>query len=211
MKIISLGGWDFSTMPGAFNILRIAVQPGNRYKFKNNLDGIDLDWEPLEFPTSLVMILSMVRTATNSFPVSRTPWALPNQLPSRHRHPLVPQGVTYQEHDQGPGLHPLHDLQWDYNNKRTSSSCETSNCLRSHVNETETKSNVCRSSCHYATCLEDCIKGSDCKNGRGTIDIACPQMEFQRSIADGDPTSIPNARFSLMDADGFWKDIREGS
>jgi GH18 family chitinase len=29
--------------------------------------------------------------------------------------------------------------QWDYNNKWTSSGCPTGNCLRSHVNETETK------------------------------------------------------------------------
>ncbi len=53
-KIISFGGWDFSTMPGTFSILREAVLPANREKFKNNLiafmnqhnlDGIDLDWE----------------------------------------------------------------------------------------------------------------------------------------------------------------------
>jgi GH18 family chitinase len=53
-KIISLGGWAFSTEPGTFQILREAALPANREKFKNNLvsfmnehelDGIDLDWE----------------------------------------------------------------------------------------------------------------------------------------------------------------------
>jgi hypothetical protein len=53
-KIVSLGGWAFSTEPGTFSILREAAQPANRDKFKNNLiafmnthnlDGIDLDWE----------------------------------------------------------------------------------------------------------------------------------------------------------------------
>jgi GH18 family chitinase len=53
-KIISLGGWAFSTEPGTFSVLREAAQPGNRDKFKNNLisfmnehklDGIDMDWE----------------------------------------------------------------------------------------------------------------------------------------------------------------------
>ncbi|KAI2782388.1 putative glycosyl hydrolase, family 18 [Daldinia loculata] len=73
----------------------------------------------------------------------------------------------------------------------------------------ETKYITCCSSCRYATCAETCVKGSDCKNGRGTIDITCPQMEFQRSIADGDQTPIPNATFTLKDADGFWKDIGE--
>jgi GH18 family chitinase len=53
-KIISFGGWDFSTMPGTFSILRQAAQPGNRELFTKNivafleehkLDGVDIDWE----------------------------------------------------------------------------------------------------------------------------------------------------------------------
>lgn len=53
-KIISLGGWAFSTEPGTFSILREATHPANRATFANNLisfmnehelDGIDLDWE----------------------------------------------------------------------------------------------------------------------------------------------------------------------
>ena len=53
-RIISFGGWDFSTAPGTFFILREAASPANREKFKNNivaflnehnLDGVDLDWE----------------------------------------------------------------------------------------------------------------------------------------------------------------------
>jgi GH18 family chitinase len=53
-KIVSLGGWAFSTEPGTYSILRKAAQPANRDKFKNiliafmnarNLDSIHLDWE----------------------------------------------------------------------------------------------------------------------------------------------------------------------
>lgn len=53
-KIVSLGGWAFSTEPGTFSILREAALPANRELFKKNLisfinehdlDGIDLDWE----------------------------------------------------------------------------------------------------------------------------------------------------------------------
>ena len=53
-KIISFGGWDFSTKPGTFNILREATKPENRKTFEkniiaflkdNDLDGVDLDWE----------------------------------------------------------------------------------------------------------------------------------------------------------------------
>ncbi|KAI1638514.1 glycoside hydrolase superfamily [Biscogniauxia mediterranea] len=204
MKIISFGGWDFSTMSGAFNILRIAVRPGNRDKFnsnlvsffdEHNLDGIDLDWDyhgapgvpdiPSDDPVNGKNCYEFLSSIKNSVGSSKS---VSFAAPASYL--LVPQGVTYQEHGQGPGLHHLYDLQWDYNNEWTSSSCETSNCLRSHVNETATKDNM------YC---------------RGTIDIACPQTEFQQSIADGDPTSIPNATFTLMDADGFWKDIREGS
>jgi len=53
-RIISFGGWAFSTEPGTFSILREAVLPANREIFKNNiisfmnehgLDGVDIDWE----------------------------------------------------------------------------------------------------------------------------------------------------------------------
>jgi GH18 family chitinase len=62
-KIISLGGWAFSTEPGTFSVLREAAQPANREKFKNNvvsfmnehgLDGIDLDWEYPGVSTALI-------------------------------------------------------------------------------------------------------------------------------------------------------------
>lgn len=53
-RIISFGGWDFSTKPGTFDILREAAKPENRGTFSKNivafldehgLDGVDLDWE----------------------------------------------------------------------------------------------------------------------------------------------------------------------
>lgn len=53
-RIISFGGWDFSTKPETFNILREAAKPANRDTFRQNiidfldehsLDGVDLDWE----------------------------------------------------------------------------------------------------------------------------------------------------------------------
>jgi GH18 family chitinase len=53
-KIISFGGWDFSTMPGTYSILRQAAQPANRELFtkkivtfleEHELDGVDIDWE----------------------------------------------------------------------------------------------------------------------------------------------------------------------
>lgn len=53
-KIISFGGWAFSTEAGTWPIFKNAVKPANRDKFKSNvlkfvtdngLDGADFDWE----------------------------------------------------------------------------------------------------------------------------------------------------------------------
>jgi chitinase len=53
-KILSLGGWSFSTEAATYHIFRDAVKPGNQDTFvaniisfvtEHDLDGIDIDWE----------------------------------------------------------------------------------------------------------------------------------------------------------------------
>lgn len=53
-RVISFGGWAFSTEPSTYHLFRNAVKPGNRNKFAqacvdfvvaNDLDGVDFDWE----------------------------------------------------------------------------------------------------------------------------------------------------------------------
>jgi hypothetical protein len=53
-KIVSFGGWGFSTEGSTYDILRRAMQPVNRDTFVKNMvafaqaagvDGIDIDWE----------------------------------------------------------------------------------------------------------------------------------------------------------------------
>jgi GH18 family chitinase len=53
-KVISFGGWGYSTDPATYNILRSAMNPSNVGKFTDNivsfltsskLDGVDIDWE----------------------------------------------------------------------------------------------------------------------------------------------------------------------
>lgn len=53
-KVISFGGWGYSTAPETYDILRQAMGPAHRFQFatnvlkfiiENNLDGVDFDWE----------------------------------------------------------------------------------------------------------------------------------------------------------------------
>ncbi|KAL4905791.1 hypothetical protein BDW74DRAFT_184860 [Aspergillus multicolor] len=53
-RIISFGGWGFSTEPETYDVLRQAMSPANRATFASNvakflsdegLDGVDFDWE----------------------------------------------------------------------------------------------------------------------------------------------------------------------
>lgn len=58
-KLISFGGWDFSTSSGTYGRFRDAVSDGKREQFGNNLvdfmnkhglDGFNMDWEYPEAP-----------------------------------------------------------------------------------------------------------------------------------------------------------------
>lgn len=53
-RILSIGGWDFSTNPSTYNIFREGVTAANRLTMAtnianfindNDLDGVNIDWE----------------------------------------------------------------------------------------------------------------------------------------------------------------------
>lgn len=69
----------------------------------------------------------------------------------------------------------------------------------------ETRNVTCRSSCTFITCQEDCVRAEDCRGGRATLDIKCPQMLHEVDMLDS--SHIPNATFSLHDPEGFWRDL----
>lgn len=155
-KIISFGGWDFSNMPGTFRILREATKPANRATFvnnlvdfvkANNLDGIDLDWEypgapdipdippgdPEEGNNYYQTLISLKQQIGSGKTVS---FAAPASFHYLKSFPVkeMSEAIDYI-------IYMTYDLhgQWDAGNKWTSPGCESGNCLRSHVNETETK------------------------------------------------------------------------
>lgn len=160
-KIVALGGWAFSTEPATYKILRDAVRTaGARTTLCNNiikflddhdLDGIDWDWEYPSQPDipgipagdddeadNFFLLLHELRqklspSKSSSVTAPASYWylrAFPIEAISMVTDYLV--FMTYDLHGQ-----------WDYINKYATPGCPSydqgmGNCLRSHVNLTET-------------------------------------------------------------------------
>lgn len=155
-RILSFGGWSFSTSMDTYPIFRQGVTDANRQKFANNvvnfamendLDGLDFDWEYPSAPDipgippgspedgeNYVKFLKMVREAlpddkSLSIAAPASYWYLKGFDPITDFEPLLDY-MIYMTYD-------LHG-QWDYGNPWSVSGCPAGNCLRSHVNYTET-------------------------------------------------------------------------
>ncbi|KAM7210947.1 carbohydrate-binding module family 24 protein [Rhypophila decipiens] len=159
-KILSLGGWAFSTEPATYNIIRQAILQ-NRELFATNLaqfvkdeglDGIDIDWEYpgapdimvggqpvgqktdgveyLKFLTVLKQKLGADKSVSIAAPASF--WYL-KAFPI-DRIAKVIDYIVYMTYD-------LHG-QWDYGNPNSYDMCPSGKCIRSHVNLTETRNSL---------------------------------------------------------------------
>ncbi|KAL5347107.1 hypothetical protein ACLOAV_008250 [Pseudogymnoascus australis] len=154
-KILSFGGWTFSTDPVTYGIFRTGVLGPNRQKMaeniakfivNNNLDGVDIDWEypaapslpdiPPGDPTEGENYLQFLMALKNILPKDKTvSFAAPASFWYLKGFPIakimkVVDYVIYMTYD-------LHG-QWDYDNKWSNPGCPGGNCLRSHINMTET-------------------------------------------------------------------------
>ncbi|KAF4505245.1 hypothetical protein G6O67_007215 [Ophiocordyceps sinensis] len=156
-KIISIGGWAESTEPATFQRYRDAVKPENRFIFAKNvldfidshdLQGVDFDWEypgapdipgippgdPIEGLNYLRFLITM-RTLLGEGSTRSLSIALPSSYWYLKAFPvdLMAEYVSY-------FVYMTYDLhgQWDYGNRFSNPGCPTGNCLRSHVNVTET-------------------------------------------------------------------------
>ncbi|KAI1368185.1 hypothetical protein F5Y08DRAFT_347581 [Xylaria arbuscula] len=155
-KVISLGGWAESTGNETFQRYRDAVKPENRERVADNImnylndhksfAGIDIDWEYpgatdqgipagdmddglhyLDFLKVLRKKLGSDKSISVALPASY--WYL-KPFPVDGMADVVDYFIylTYDLHGQ-----------WDYGNKYANPGCENGNCLRSHVNRTETE------------------------------------------------------------------------
>ncbi|KAI0096415.1 glycoside hydrolase superfamily [Nemania sp. FL0031] len=156
-RIVAFGGWAFSTEPATYLYFRQGTQPENRDKFASavvdfvvseGLDGIDFDWEypgepdipdiPPGDEDEPANYLEFVKVVKSKMPSGKTVsiaapasyWYLKQFLIGEMSEYL--DYIVYMTYD-------LHG-QWDYNNPWTQSGCKAGNCLRSHVNMTETMS-----------------------------------------------------------------------
>ncbi|KAB5511420.1 hypothetical protein GE09DRAFT_690361 [Coniochaeta sp. 2T2.1] len=154
-RILSFGGWSFSTDPATYLIFRDGVKPANRLKMatsianfikSNDLDGVDIDWEypgAPDLPTFdpgkaedgpnylafLVVLKNLLPGKTVAIAAPASYYYL-KQFPIKEISRVVDY-IVYMTYD-------LHG-QWDTGSKYTQEGCEEGNCLRSQVNLTETR------------------------------------------------------------------------
>ncbi|KAJ6445148.1 Lysine--tRNA ligase [Purpureocillium lavendulum] len=157
-KILSFGGWDFSTQPETYQILRQGTTPANRMTLAknianfikdNNLDGVDIDWEYPGAPDipgvppgdkhegqNYVAFLALLK---NLLPGKSISIAAPASYWYLKGFPIdkiskIVDYIVFMTYD-------LHG-QWDAGNPNAQIGCSDGMCLRSHVNLTETMNSL---------------------------------------------------------------------
>ncbi|KAL8413204.1 hypothetical protein RB594_004724 [Gaeumannomyces avenae] len=154
-KVISFGGWGYSTEPGTYDILRQATLPANRNTFATNvakflkdedLDGADFDWEypsntdipgaegKPEDTGNYYKFLQIMRDK-----LSGTGRSLSIAAPASFWY-LKPFPIKQMAEVLDYIVFMTYDLhgQWDAGNQYAIDGCPAGNCVRSHVNLTET-------------------------------------------------------------------------
>ncbi|KAF2663433.1 glycoside hydrolase [Microthyrium microscopicum] len=144
-RIISFGGWTGSNGPDS-DIIRNAISEKSRIQFAIRvaqfvlawkLDGVDFDWEYAEATTAdtanYLQFLELVRSILT--PEHSVSIAVMSGYNTMKQYPMleiarVVDYITYMAYD-------LHG-QWGVGNKWAQSGCPSGNCLRSHLNLTET-------------------------------------------------------------------------
>ncbi|KAF2226558.1 hypothetical protein BDZ85DRAFT_316064 [Elsinoe ampelina] len=156
-RIVSFGGWAYSTEPATYKIIRSAIID-NYLVFAKNLaqfaanegiDGIDIDWEypgatdifangvPIGDRFDGIYYFRFLQELKRQMaPGKSTSIAAPASYWYLKNFPIAQIGtvvdyIVYMTYD-------LHG-QWDYGNPNAFDSCPSGKCIRSHVNLTETR------------------------------------------------------------------------
>ncbi|EHK17714.1 glycoside hydrolase family 18 protein [Trichoderma virens Gv29-8] len=154
-RVLSFGGWGFSTSPTTYDKLRQAMYPEHVDKFVDSIvkylnqkgfDGVDIDWEypgapdirgiPAGLKSDGPNYLTFLKKLRSKLPASKSlSMAAPASYWYLKSFPIAAMSklvdyIVYMTYD-------LHD-QWDYDNHWTQDGCISGNCLRGHVNLTET-------------------------------------------------------------------------
>ncbi|KAH8886056.1 class V chitinase-like protein [Thozetella sp. PMI_491] len=157
-KVLSFGGWSFSTDLDSYAVFSDGVKAANRAALAQSvvaavqqygLDGVDFDWEyvgitsglpgvPAGSPDDGANYLAFLQTLRSLMPAGKTiSIAAPASYWYLQHFPIaeissVVDYIVYMTYD-------LHG-QWDYGSSTSQSGCANGDCLRSHVNVTETLS-----------------------------------------------------------------------
>jgi chitinase len=160
-RVITIGGWDFSTDVGTYTIFRNAMSTStNRQALVSStiaflqeydLDGVDWDWEYPGEPDIPGIPADSDQSATNFYLfLLELSAAMEVQTPAKTLSTTAPSSYWYMKQIPIEAISEVVDYivmmtydmhgQWDWNNTSVDSGCPGGNCLRSHVNLTETLS-----------------------------------------------------------------------
>ncbi|KAF1828295.1 glycoside hydrolase, partial [Decorospora gaudefroyi] len=153
-RVAAFGGWAASTQPSTYWIFREGVKPANREKLASNiaafislhgLEGVDIDWE---YPGAQDMIGIPAADPLEGENYLEFLKLLRRKLPNKSISIAAPASYWYlrgfpikkMAEQVGYIVYMTYDLhaQWDYGSSWTQEGCPTGDCLRSHVNATET-------------------------------------------------------------------------
>ncbi|KAJ5167058.1 uncharacterized protein N7482_005839 [Penicillium canariense] len=137
-KILSFGGWDFSTNPATYMIFREGTKPANRQTFANNVypgepDIVGIPQGSKDEGDNYLEFLRLVRTGLG------TSKSIFVALPASYWY-LKQFPVDEMQHVVDYFIYMTYDLhgQWDFNNANADEGCPGGNCLRSDINMTAT-------------------------------------------------------------------------
>lgn len=212
-RVLSFGGWSFSTSLDSYAIFRKGVTDAQRQTFAtnvvnfatdNNLNGLDFDWEypgapdipgiPAGDPGDGQRYLEFLKMVKNKLPSGMTlSIAAPASYWYLKGFPIkdiadVVDYIVFMTYD-------LHG-QWDWNNTWSDPDCPDGGCLRSHVNHTEILNSF--SMITKAGVPNNKVVGGVASYGRsfGMKDTSCagPQCHFtgpKSGAQPGDCTKTP--------------------